>query len=85
MTAFNEEMRKLELAIRLIEDAKNALSGIGAMMEHEFGEDEQLNLVCRSQAAAIFNFFGSALEEPLRVVNAGKDALEREAWKEKKQ
>lgn len=78
-----EEIKKLTTALVLIEDAKNAFIGIGDMMQPDRNEgDEQLNLVHRSQAAAIFRFFGNALEGPVCTINDIKDRLELSAMKD---
>lgn len=76
------EVGNIEKELRFIEDAKAALIGIGEMMAPESNEgDEQLNLVYRSQAAAIFRFFGNALEGPVRAMEEIKDRLEMAAMK----
>lgn len=81
-TAQLEEVKKLEAALALIEEAQAAFIAIGDMMQPERNErDEQLNLVHRSQAASIFRFFGNALEGPVRAVGATKDRLEMAAMK----
>jgi hypothetical protein len=76
-TAQLEEVKKFEVALALINDAQAAFVAIGDMMQPETEKgDEQLNLLRRSQAAAIFRFFGNSLEEPLRSVTAIKDRME---------
>lgn len=76
-----DEVKKLEAALTLIEEAQSAFIAIGDMMWPESLQgDEQLNMVNRSQAATIFRFFGNALEGPVRAVQDTKDRLERRAW-----
>jgi hypothetical protein len=77
-----EEVERLDAAITFIWDAKEAFIAISNMLQPERSEnDEQLNLVHRSQAAAIFRFFGNALEEPVRAIGGIKDRLEMIAMK----
>lgn len=62
------DVERLDKAISLIRDAKEAFIAIGDMMQPEDGgADEQLNMVYRSQAAKIFTFFGNSLHEPVRA------------------
>lgn len=50
-----------------------ALKGLGAMMQPET-EEHQMNLAFSSDAAAVFRFFGEALED---AVNESYNAKER--------
>lgn len=78
-----KEVSNLGAALTLIEDAGLAFIAIGDMLQPEGkGMDEQLNLVYRSQAAAIFRFFGRALEGPVRAAVDSKDRLEFAVMKE---
>lgn len=77
-----KEVEHLDAALTLIDEAKAALIAIGDMMQPDMNAgDEQLNGVRRSQAAAIFRFFGNALEEPLRSAVAIKDRMDLAALK----
>lgn len=77
-----KEVSNLNASLVLIEDARLAFIAIGDMLQPEGkGMDEQLNLVYRSQAAAIFRFFGSALEGPVRAAVDSTDRLEFAAMK----
>ena len=77
-----DDVKKIEEALFLIRNAKVALIAIGDMMQPDNNEaDEQLNLVFRSQSASIFQFFGNALEAPVRAAANAMDRLELAAMK----
>lgn len=58
----------------------NALKGIGAMMQPFLEEDDvQIDDVRRSDMAAIFKFFGEALQEPAGIAWEAAYRLERAA------
>lgn len=72
----------VQAALSFIAQAKEALLGIGELLRTEMScHDEQLNLVHRSQVAAIFNFFGTALHEPVETAYNANERLQREVEK----
>lgn len=66
--------------LQFIKVAGEALRGIASMMRPEYlAADEPLNETRRSDAAAIFRFFGEALEGPAGEAHADLERLERAA------
>ncbi|BBE51187.1 hypothetical protein OYT1_ch1641 [Ferriphaselus amnicola] len=54
----------IDEALNRIRLAASALSGLGSLLEPEHTRaDEQLNMALRSQASAVFEFFGLILTE----------------------
>jgi len=74
--AFND----LDTALYNIERLADALRGIGSLLqpEHTHG-DEQLNMAHRSDASAVFEFFGGVLKEYRENAVCAHSALRREA------
>lgn len=69
----------IDAAATLINLGTDALKGIGAMMEPEYlNEDGQMNLAHRSDASAVFRFFGEVLKEPLQTITNAAFRLEQE-------
>lgn len=72
-----EYVEEIGEAVNMLALGANALKGIGVMMMPEtLGGDEQLNMVHRSEVAAIFRFFGEALSKPASLANDAADRLE---------
>lgn len=65
----------VQAALAFIGVAKDALQGIGALLQPVM-HDEQLDTVHRSQVAAIFRFFGEALHEPVETAYDANDRLQ---------
>lgn len=72
----------IQAALTFIGQAKDALLGISDLLQPEIMiHDEQLNCVHRSQVAAIFLFFGTALAEPVALAYRENESLQREVEK----
>lgn len=65
-------------ALTFIGQAKDALLGMADLLQPELMiHDEQLNAVHRSQVAAIFLFFGTALADPVQIAYNANERLQR--------
>ena len=66
--------------LQFIQFAADALKGLASLMQpmHSSG-DEQLNLALRSEATAVFRFFGEALKDPAEEAYNDAERLERAA------
>ena len=64
--AFND----IEAAASFLDLGIDALQGIGVMLHPEMAAaDEQMNFTRRSDASAVFRFFGEAMKESIRQIN----------------
>jgi len=69
----------VQAAVSFIGLAKDAMLGIGALLQPETSKgDEQLNGAHRSEVAAIFRFFGEALHEPVETAYDANDRFQAE-------
>lgn len=76
------EFTDAEKALYFIDRAKDALLGIGDLLQPGMERnDEDLHQVKRSQVAAIFAFFGQALAEPVEIASEANHRLRMEAEK----
>ncbi|MDP2829206.1 MAG: hypothetical protein Q8O37_11440 [Sulfuricellaceae bacterium] len=76
------ELTDAEKALYSISLAKDALQGIGYLLRPNMErEDGDLHQVKRSQVAAIFEFFGQALAEPVEIASEANHRLWLEAKK----
>lgn len=67
----------LEAAVSFLQLAAEAMQGIGNMMQPEYSAaDEQMNFARRSDAAAVFRFFGEALKDPAQEAYSVVDTLD---------
>jgi hypothetical protein len=70
----------LDAALYNIHRLSNALRGIGNLLHPESNSaDEQLNMARRSDASAVFEFFGEALNEYREIAVGASYILLREA------
>lgn len=64
--AFND----IEAAASFIELGIDAIEGIGVMLQPDMSSvDEQMNFTRRSNASAVFRFFGEAMKSSIRNIN----------------
>lgn len=74
------EFHDLEAALNSIDLLSRALCGIGNLLQPESEHaDEQLNLAWRSDASAVFEFFGKSLDEYREIAEQARETLQREA------
>lgn len=60
----------IEAAASFIELGIDAIEGIGFMLQPEMADaDEQMNFTRRSNASAVFRFFGEAMKSSIRDIN----------------
>lgn len=70
----------LDAALYNIERLAGALRGIGSLLRPEtISADEQLNMTLRSDAAAVFEFFGEVLKEYRESAVCAHNTLQHEA------
>jgi hypothetical protein len=76
------EFTDAEKALYFINRAMDAIQGIGDLLQPGMEkEDGDLHHVKRSQVAAIFEFFGQALAEPVEIATEANHRLRLEAAK----
>jgi len=64
--AFND----IDAAASFIELGIEAIEGIGVMLQPDMSSgDEQMTLTRRSNASAVFRFFGEAMKSSIRDIN----------------
>lgn len=70
----------LDAALWNIQRLSNALLGISKLLQPEGANyDEQLNMVRRSEASAVFDFFGEVLNDYRGIADDASNTLRHEA------
>lgn len=74
-----DALNELDAALYNISRLADALRGIGSLLQPEHtGADEQLNMARRSDASAVFAFFGEVLAGYREDAVSAHEALQRE-------
>jgi hypothetical protein len=72
-------LEDLDAALYKIDRLADVLSGIGNLLHPEYNRaDEQLNMARRSDASAVFMFFGEVLKEYTEIGVLAHNTLQRE-------